>query len=336
MAALKLFGYYRGKPVYMIKLTNGLIEAELLSFGATLRALRVADKNGKMTDVCLGYDSVDEYAGNDGYIGATVGRHANRISGSCFTLNGKKYMLTANEGENQLHGGIEGFSHKCWAFSCTENAVTFSLDSPDGDEGYPGNLKAAVTFSISGSTLRIDYSAVTDADTVVNLTNHAYFNLSGHNSGSIVSHTLSVGSKSYTLCGEGNIPTGDIISTEGTALDYSSERLLADSINALSAAATEGLDHNFVLSSSPAAMLYSCDSGIEMTCKTSLEGVQIYSAGFLTDRAGKEGAVYKKHHGICLETQHFPDAINKPDFPSPVLKAGEEYREWTEYSFKIR
>jgi len=336
MAALKLFGKYMGKPVYLIKLTNGRIEAELLSFGATLRALRVADKNGNMTDVCLGYDSIEEYASNDGYLGASVGRHANRISGSCFTLNGKMHKLTANEGNNQLHGGIKGFSHKLWSFSCTENAVTFSIESPDGDEGYPGNLKATVTFSISGTCLRIDYSAVSDADTVVNLTNHAYFNLAGQQSGSIAAHTLCLGSKSYTPCGDGNIPTGEIIPSEGTALDFRSEKILADSLKAMSGTATEGLDHNFVLSSSPAAKLYSADSGIEMTCRTSLEGVQVYSAGFLTERKGKDGAIYGKHHGICLETQHFPDAINNNNFPSPVLKAGNEYREWTEYSFRIR
>ncbi len=336
MASLKLFGNYNGKPVYLIKLTNGKIEAEFLSFGASLRALRIPDKNGVMTDVCLGYESVEEYASNDGYLGATVGRHANRIGKSRFNIDGKEYILSANEGVNQLHGGIEGFSHKCWAFSCTENAVTFSIESPDGEEGYPGNLKATVTFSIKGSALRIDYCAVSDKDTVVNLTNHAYFNLSGQHSGCIGSHTLTLGAENFTPCGEGNIPTGEIRSVEGCPLDFRTENALDICLDALSGSATEGIDHNFVISSSPAATLYSPVSGIEMCCSTSLEGVQVYTAGFLTTRKGKEGAIYGKHHGICLETQHFPDAVNKPSFPSPVLKAGEEYREWTEYSFKIR
>lgn len=336
MAAIKLFGKYKDKPVYLIKLTNGQIEAELLSFGATLRALRVPDRNGTLRDVCLGYDTLEEYAYNDGYLGATVGRSANRIGGSRFSIDGKEYKLTSNEGENQLHGGIEGFSHKCWSFSCTENAVTFSIESPDGEEGYPGNLKATVTFSIKGRTLRIDYCAVSDKDTVVNLTNHAYFNLSGQDSGSIASHTLSLGAECFTPCAEGNIPTGEILPVCGTPLDHRKGNILEKAISALSGTATEGIDHNFVLSSSPAARLSSEDSGIEMTCSTSLEGVQVYTAGFLTERKGKLGASYGKHHGICLETQHFPDAVNKPNFPSPILRAGMEYREWTEYSFNAK
>ncbi len=336
MAALKLFGKINSQPVYLIMLTNGKIEVEFLSFGATIHSIRVPDKNGAMTDVCLGYESIEEYVTNDGYLGATVGRHANRIGGSRFNLGGKEYILSSNEGANQLHGGIVGFSHKCWNFSCTENSVTFSIDSPDGDEGYPGNLHAEVCFSIEDSALRIDYSAVSDADTVVNLTNHAYFNLGGQQSGSVYSHTLKLGADSYTLCGSGNIPSGEIASVEGSTLDMREETPLIGVITALSQPATEGLDHNFVLSSSPAAVLYCPESGIELQCTTSLEGLQVYSAGFLDSRNGKNGAVYGKHHAICLETQHFPDAVNNPNFPSPVLKAGEEYREWTAYSFGIR
>ncbi len=336
MAALKLFGRINAQPVYLIKLTNGIIEAELLSFGATIRSIRVPDKNGVMTDVCLGYESIEEYVNNDGYLGATVGRHANRISGSRFTLNGKEYLLSSNEGANQLHGGICGFSHKCWNFSCTENSVTFLIDSPDCDEGYPGNLHAEVRFSIEGNTLRIDYTATSDADTVANLTNHAYFNLGGQQSGPVYTHTLKLGADNYTPCAEGNIPTGEIVSLDGTALDLRDESSLGKVISVLSVPMTEGLDHNFVLSSSPAAELYSPDTGIVMTCKTSLEGLQVYSAGFLSERNGKDGAVYGKHHAVCLETQHFPDAVNKPGFPSPILKAGEKYMEWTEYSFNIR
>lgn len=336
MAALKLFGRLNGKPVYQIKLTNGIIEAEFISFGAVLRALRVPDKNGNMRDVCLGYESVEEYAANDGYVGATVGRHANRIGGSCFVLCDKVHKLTANEGENQLHGGIVGFSHRLWNFSCTENSVTFSIDSPDGEEGYPGNLHAEVRFSIEGSSLRLDYSAKSDADTIVNLTNHAYFNLGGQESGEVDSQILKLNANSYTVCGKGNIPTGEIAPVEGSVLDLRDGVALGYRLNDAALAGTCGLDHNFVLSASPAAVLYCPDTGIEMSCSTSLEGVQVYSAGFLSERKGKDGAVYGKHHAICLETQHFPDAINHPNFPSPVLKAGDEYRETTIYSFSIR
>jgi len=336
MASFKLFGRIEERPVYLIKLTNGNIEAEFINFGATLRCLRVPDKNGIHRDVCLGYDSVEEYLSNDGYLGASIGRNANRISNSSFTIKGKEYKLSSNEGSNQLHGGLCGFSHKFWDFSCTENSVTFTIDSPDGDEGYPGALHAEVCYSINDCSLRIDYRAVSDTDTIVNLTNHSYFNLSGHNSGDIKSHTLKIGSESYTPCGKGNIPSGDIKPIKNTFLDFACEKELGKCLSCLSGTPTEGLDHNFVLNAAPAAVLYSPESGIEMCCKTSLEGIQVYSAGFLTERKGKNGAIYSKHHGICLETQHFPDAINNPAFPSPVLEKGKTYSEWTEYSFTIR
>lgn len=336
MAALKLFGRLNGKPVYLIKLANGDIEAEIISFGATLRALRVKGRDGEMHDVCLGYDSAEDYAKQDGYLGATVGRHANRIGGSRFELNGQEYSLSSNEGANQLHGGIEGFSHKLWSFNCSEYAVTFSLDSPDGDEGYPGNLHAEVSFSIESAKLRIEYKAVSDADTLVNMTNHAYFNLGGHESGKVYAHELCLGAEHYTPCGEGNIPTGEILPVDGTALDLRDFTRLGDRLDDAALALTEGFDHNFVLSSSPAAVLYCPKTGIEMKCSTSLEGMQLYSAGFLSGRVGKEGAVYGKHHAVCLETQHYPDAVNKQGFPSPVLRAGQKYNEWTEYEFAIR
>lgn len=336
MAALKLFGRIDGNPVYLIKLTNGSIEAELISYGATLRALRVPDKNGEMKDICLGYESLEEYIANDGYLGATVGRHANRVGGSHFVLGGKEYRLTANEGENQLHGGIVGFSHRLWNFSCTENSVTFSIDSPDGEEGYPGDLHAEVRFSIDGSTLRLDYSAKSNADTVVNLTNHAYFNLGGQESGNIYSHSIKLNAEAYTPCTKDMLPTGEIVPVAGTLMDLREETVLRDRLIPLSASFTEGYDHNFVLSSPLASELYCPETGITMSCRTSLEGMQVYSAGFLGERKGKAGAVYGKHHALCLETQHFPDAVNHSNFPSPVLKAGEEYKEWTEYSFGLR
>jgi len=336
MASIKLFGNHRGNPVYIIKLTNGEIEAEIISFGATLRALRVQDYKGKFRDVCLGYDSIEEYAANDGYLGASVGRFANRISNSRFILNEKEIILDPNEGPNQLHGGPEGFSHRLWSFSCTENSVCFSLESPDSDQGFPGSLKVSVTYTIEGKSLLIDYFAVSDADTVVNLTNHTYFNLSGHDSGDIRSHTLRLAAEQYTPCAHANIPTGDISSIAGTALDFTDERAVGTALDALSETDTKGLDHNFVISGIPGAILYSPESGIEMSCSSSLEGMQVYSAGFLSERIGKYGAKYYPHQGICLETQHYPDAVNKPHFPSPILKADEEYRHWTKFSFSLR
>lgn len=335
MVSVNKFGKNNGQDVYLLTISNGTMEAEFISFGATLRSLRVPDKNSNLTDVCLGYDSVEEYLSNDGYIGAAIGRHANRIAHSRFLLNGKEYILSANEGENQLHGGLEGFSHKLWSFACGENSVTFSLNSPDGDEGYPGNLHTEITYGLDGSTLSIDYRALSDADTVVNLTNHAYFNLSGHKSGRIDSHILTVNADHYTPCGPGTIPTGGIAKVEGTALDMRSPTILGARLMLPELDATKGFDHNFALNSGHAARLYCSETGIAMDVFTSLEGMQIYSAGFLTRRKGKNGAIYSQHNALCLETQHFPDAINHRNFPSPILKTGEEYHEFTRFCFKV-
>lgn len=322
------FGSHKGQEVYLLTLDNGILKVGLLSFGASLHSLVY-----RGLDLCLGYDNLGQYVHEDGYIGASVGRHANRIAGSRFCLNGQEYILSANEGENQLHGGREGFSHRVWNFSCGENEVTFSLDSPHGDQGFPGNLHAEVCFKLVGSALRIEYRAVSDRDTVVNLTNHAYFNLGGHSSGAIYSHELQINADNYTPCGPGTIPTGEIVSVETTALDFRKAVVLGHRLNDRRLDETKGLDHNFVLSSGKAAALHCPETGINMDVETSMEGMQVYSAGFLSARPGKVGAVYGKHHAICLETQHFPDAINHSHFPSPVLKAGEEYSHWTQFNF---
>jgi len=284
-------------------------------------------------DVCLGYEHLGQYIHEDGYIGACVGRHANRIAGSRFTLNGQEYVLSTNEGNNQLHGGKEGFSHKVWDFDCGENEVTFSLDSPNGDEGFPGNLHTEITFRLEGSALCLEYKAVSDKDTVVNLTNHAYFNLGGHDSGAVYSHELQINANNYTPCGPGTIPTGEIACVEGTALDFRKAEVLGSRLNDSSLDITKGLDHNFVLDGSRACRLYCPETNIGMNVETSMEGMQLYSAGFLSSRRGKNGAVYGLHHAVCMETQHFPDAVNHANFPSPVLKAGEEYLHWTKFIF---
>ena len=324
------FGSHRGREVYLLTLDNGSLKAGILSFGAALHSLVY-----KGVDVCLGYEQLGQYVHQDGYIGACVGRHANRIAGSRFELNGKEYVLSANEGENQLHGGREGFSHKVWDFQCGENEVTFSLDSPDGDEGFPGNIHVEICFRLEGCGLVIEYRAESDADTVLNLTNHAYFNLGGHGSGAVYSHELQVNAQSYTPCGAGNIPTGEIASVDGTALDLRAPTVLGDRLNDHRLGITEGLDHNFVLDGRRAGSLYCPETGIRMDVETSTEGMQVYSAGFLTPRQGKCGAEYGKHHAVCMETQHFPDAVNHENFPSPVLRAGEEYEHWTRFWFSI-
>lgn len=313
-------------------LDNGVLRAELISFGAALRSLVY-----RGVDICLGYESLEDYASMDSYLGACVGRCANRIAGGKFSLGGHEFLLSRNEGENHLHGGFEGFSHRIWQVcSSGRNEARFSLVSPDGDQGYPGELSVCVTYRLEGASLIIEYSAVSSRDTVVSLTNHTYFNLSGHDSGDIGGHILQLGSKHFTPCDAENIPTGEIRSCRGSALDFSSPALLRPRLDELANTPTAGLDHNFVLEACPAARLYSPETGIEMQLETSLPGLQVYSAGYLSRRRGKNGAVYAPRHALCLEPQYFPNAVNRPGFASPVLRKGQEYHHFAKYSFSVR
>lgn len=318
-----------------ITLTGEACSAEILPFGATLRALWVPDREGCPTDVCLGYDDPGAYRTLDGCLGATVGRCANRIGGARFTLNGREYRLSANEGENQIHGGLTGFHKKLWQVShFRDNSVTFSLDSPDGDEGFPGALHAEVTYTLAGGALSLDYRATSDRDTVVNFTNHSYFNLAGQDGGAVTDHMLTLRADRYTPAGPGNIPTGEIASVDGTLLDFRKGAVLGERLPSL----PDGYDHNLVLSGGdgPAASLYCPRTGILLEMETTLEGVQLYTANFLSERPGKAGALYGRHHAVCLETQHFPDAINHPNFPSPILRAGETAHSRTVYRFSAK
>ena len=325
-----------GLPV--ICLGEGDVQVELLPFGAAVRAIRVPDRQGRATDICLGYDRVEDYRDRDACFGGTIGRCANRIGGAAFTLDGRTFRLTANEGANQLHGGVVGFHKKLWRFTCAPGAVTFALDSPDGEEGFPGNVHAEVTYALSGDTLTVDYRAVSDADTVVNLTNHAYFNLAGHDGGPVSDHTLTVRAEAYTPAGAGNVPTGEIAPVAGTPLDLRSGAVLGDRLGEAFLAASRGYDHNYVLDrgGAPAAELWCPRTGIGLELSTSLPGMQLYTAGFLTERTGKSGAVYSPGHAVCLEPQFFPDAVNHANFPSPVLRAGAEYRQTIRYRFFVR
>lgn len=318
----------------VIKLTEGPCSAELIPFGAALRALWVPDRDGRPTDVCLGYDDLAAYQALGGCLGGTLGRCANRIGGARFTLNGQEYRLTANQGTNQIHGGFVGFHKKFWQFSQdAPNSVTFTLDSPDGEEGFPGNLHAAVTYTLEHETLFLDYQAVSDRDTVVNLTNHSYFNLAGQNGGPVTDHILTVQADCYTPAGPDNVPLGDVAPVDGTPLDLRQGAVLGDRLSELPG----GYDHNMVLSGQgTAATLYCPRTGIFMEVETTLEGMQLYTANSLSQRPGKAGAVYDRHHGVCFETQHFPDAINHPNFPSPVLRAGQTLQSRTAYRFSLR
>ena len=245
--------------------------------------------------------------------------------------------MTANEGTNSLHGGAEGFHQKLWRFACRGNSVAFSLESPDGEEGFPGNLRVEVTYTLENAALTIDYRAVSDKTTVVNLTNHTYFNLAGHDSGPVDGQILTLVADRYTPCGPGNIPTGVLASVAGTPLDLRSPARLGDRLDHPFLAGTRGFDHNFVLRSpatGPAAVLSSPETGVALELETTLPGVQVYTAGFLGERRGKGGALYGPRHAVCLETQYFPDSVNQPSFPSPVLRAGETYRQRTVYRFR--
>ena len=317
-----------------IIICDGAFRAEILPYGATLHALYVPDGVGGVRDVVLGYDSVEDYRCHDGYLGATVGRNANRIAGAEFALNGEVWHLSANEGANQLHSGFGGLHQKVWSWEQTaENAVTLHTVSPHGEDGFPGTLQVSVTYTLAKGALSIDYEAVCDRDTVVNLTNHAYFNLAGHNGGAVEDHVLTVHADSYTPCGAGTIPTGEVRAVDGTALDLRGGAVLGERLGAAELAEYFGYDHNFVLRGTNAAQLHCPRSGITMTVETTLPGLQVYTAGFLTQRQGKKGVVYGQHHGVCLETQFWPDAMHHENFPTSVLCAGEVYRHKTVYRF---
>lgn len=338
MVTKRPFGLLDGCEVPVLTLSDGTVSVELIPFGAAIRAIWTPDREGRLVDVCLGYDTLEEYRSWNSCLGGTLGRCANRIGGARFSIGGTEHRLTANEGANILHGGEEGFHKKLWDFACGEDSVTFTRESPDGEEGFPGALQAEVTYTLRSGVLTMDYRAVCSADTVVNLSNHAYFNLAGHDAGSITGHRVTLGAGRYTPTGAGNVPTGEIAPVDGTPLDLRQGALLAERLGDPFLEITRGYDHNYVLDDGgkTAAEVYCPATGIGLEVTTTLEGMQFYTAGFLTDRPGKGGARYGRASGLCLETQHFPDAVNCPSFPTPVLRAGEEYWESTAWRFFVQ
>lgn len=337
MCRLTPFGVWEGREVPCIELSDGEYAVELLPYGAAVRAIYVPDRNGDRRDICLGYDRLEEYRDRDACFGGTIGRCANRIGGARFTIDGREYRVTANEGENCLHGGNEGFHRRLWDFVCTEDAVTFSYTSPDGEEGFPGTVHAEVTYRLTGGELSIEYRARTDRSTVVNLTNHAYFNLGGHDSGRVDGHMLTVRASRYTPTDSANVPTGTLAAVEGTALELRKPVELGRRLRDAAFNGGRGYDHNYALDGGEeAAELWCPATGIGLTMSTTMEGMQLYTAGWLTERGGKGGAVYGAFHGVCLETQHFPNAVNCPSFPSPLLRAGETLYQRTAFRFFTR
>ncbi len=328
-----------GTPVDIFTLTNGRgFKARLLTYGATLVSLEVPGRNGKPGDIVLGYDSLGGYAKNNPYFGSTVGRYGNRIAKGKFPLDGITYELATNNGENHLHGGITGYDKVVWKAEPVrgdgEVGVKFSYLSPDGEEGYPGNLNITVTFILNGQNeLKIGYEATTDKPTPVNLTNHSYFNLAGE--GDILGHELMINADSYTPVDAGLIPTGEISPVLDTPFDFTSPHTIGERI----ARVEGGYDHNFVLRSGGgelalAVRVVEPASGRIMEISTTEPGLQFYSGNFLDGTiAGKGGRIYKKHAGFCLETQHFPDSPNRPGFPSTILRPGQVYKSQTVHRF---
>jgi aldose 1-epimerase len=318
----------------------------VLDYGGIVQSLCVPDRDGRLGDVVLGYDEVAGYERDRFYIGAAIGRVAGRIGGAAFTLDGERYALAANDGPNHLHGGPRGFDKVVWRARTFEDAdrvgVVLEHLSPDGDEGYPGNLRARITYAVNdANVLSVDYHATTDRPTPVNLTQHAYFNLAGEGSGDVLKHELTVHAESYTPLDAGLLPTGQIAPVEGTPLDFRAPRRVGERIDAAheQLRTAGGYDHNLVLDGAdgavrPAARLSDPASGRVMEVHTTEPGMQLYTGNFLdASILGKHGDRYGPRAGMCLETQHFPDSPNRPEFPSIILRPGEEFRSRTEFRF---
>ena len=339
-----------GQPVELFTLSReGAPTVAVTSRGAYIVSILAPDRDGNTVDVVLGYASSEGYIGDTGYLGAVVGRYANRIAGGAFTLDGERYTLERNNGPNHLHGGPEGFHRKVWSARVVPGAGGDALEltcvSPDGEEGYPGTLTATVIYSLTADGgLRLDYSATTDAPTVVNLTNHAYFNLAGEGSGDVLGHELQIEADAFTPVDETLIPTGELRSVEGTPLDFRQPVLLGARIDDPypQIRIGGGYDHNFVVRGPVgelrlAARVVESRSGRVLEVLTTEPGMQLYSGNFLDGSiVGKSGRPYGKREGFCLETQHYPDSPNQPHFPSVVLHPGETYEQTTVFRFSAQ
>lgn len=341
------FGYLPdGKEVRAFILSNSQgMRAKIIEYGATLTSLEVPDRNGQLTDVVLGHNNLEGYLKRETnpYFGSIVGRYANRIAKAMFILDGVEYHLAANDGPNHLHGGLKGFDQVLWhAEPFTEAravGVKFSYLSPDGEEGYPGNLACTVIYRLTeDNELRIDYAATTDKPTPVNLTHHSYFNLAGEGEGTILEHELMINADYYTPVDSQLIPTGEIRPVKGTPFDFTIPKPIAAEIDQVEG----GYDHNFVLREGEsglrlAARLYEPRSGRLMEILTTEPGLQFYSGNFLNGTiVGKSGRPYPKHAGLCLETQHFPDSPNRGHFPSTILRPGEKCTSLTIHRFSVK
>lgn len=325
-----------GETAWLYTITSGSLSAAVTDLGATLVRLLVPGRDGGVSDVVLGYDDCAGYLAGDACLGATVGRNANRLKGASFSLGGRTYALTPNEGGNNLHSGPNHYFKRLWQVrSHTESAITLALHSPDEDQGFPGNAEIQVTYRLDGSVLRIVYDAVSDKDTVFNLTNHSYFNLAGHDKTELaMEQELIIPGRFFTPDDAQNIPTGELRPVAGTPMDFRTPKPIGRDIGAdyEPLKLQGGYDHNWEVFCNPCAVLRDPSSGRTMAVTTDCPGIQFYAGNFL-DEPGKGGVHYGRRSGVALETQFYPDALHHPDWPQPVTKAGERYHSETAYHF---
>ena len=334
-----------GVDLFTLSNSKGMV-AEIINYGGIIVSLYVPDSAGRLDDIVLGYDKLEDYMKKGPYFGALIGRHANRIENANFQINGIEYKVAKNDGENHLHGGLVGFDKVLWQAEIIvkdENeCLMLSYTSKDGEENYPGNLDVKVVYTLTeDNALVLDYSAFTDKDTVVNLTNHSYFNLSGHGSGDILKHEVMINADAFTVANKYSIPTGEIRAVKDTPMDFTKLTPIEDGISSEYEQIVfgGGYDHNWVLnvggmSPEKAAEVYDAKSGRVMEVYTTKPGIQLYTANMLDgSEIGKEAMVYNKRGALCLETQYFPNALKHKHFPSPILMAGDQYKHTTIYKF---
>ena len=333
-----------GKPVSLYTLFNNKgMSVDITNYGAKIIRLITPDKTGKFDDVVLSFDTLEEVIEKEIYFGAICGRFANRIKDGKFTLDGEDYQLPVNNGTNSLHGGIHGFNEKVWTLkSVTQQELVLTLFSPDGEEGYPGNLCITATYFLSDENeLKIHYEATTDKATIIGLTNHSYFNLKGAGNGSIRQHQLQLNADFYTVLDDSFALTGEIRPVEGTPFDFRQPTVVDSRVDDEAFVPGWGLDNNWCIRKHQkgelalAGYIYEPESGRKMEVLTTHPGVQIYSGNWIENVTGKEGKKYDRQDAICLETQGFPNSPNVPFFPSPVLRPGEKYDEWCVYKFSV-
>src|SRR5215467_4284255 len=335
-----------GQPVDLYTLQDGKITVKILTYGGIVQSIEAPDRNGKTANIVLGFDGLDGYVqtGNKPYMGAIIGRYANRIAGGTFQLDGKTYHVPKNDGDNALHGGINGFNKQVWTAKEIKDGVELTYVSKNGEEGFPGTLTTTVRYTLSGNELRIEYSAVTDADTVLNLTNHSYFNLKGQGNGDILEHQMKINASRYTPVNANLIPLGELAPVAGTPFDFLKSTVIGSRIDSDNEQLklARGYDQNWVLDGGGkklelVAEAYEPTTGRVLEVLTDQPGIQFYTGNFLDGSVtGTGGKVYNRRYAFCLETQHYPDSPDHPTFPTTELKPGGKFHSTTIYKFSAR